>query len=396
MTDEPSAPTSPSPSPFDPQWPGTPDAQWPAACSVWDVGRHPKLPWITLACNKDDFGAIMVIDAQSGALVSVSTSDETTGWANEGLVLWDRTGTRLCTNADTGGIAVLEGAAFVGLNHPARGRDGATHYAWVDHRIYADTNTLFDPKHTAGWARFEFPKSRELLWTTDGFRWNENINAVVGRTDPTEDVVNENRRLIAYDPVRDTVLYDRAAGDVMPLRWSLDGRWILTAQRPSAGGSADVILIDGDDGKETHRLQPKHGTAGRMSVSNDGDVVASSSRRPAPTEEMLHATELWRHGKPPVELPVVDGVAIAWAPDASGLAWLDARGTVTIIDVTTARPVTTFSAPEPAVPGTGSKPFAGHTELLWVSPSRIAVVGAHYASIYALDGTRIAQFTAPS
>ncbi|MEX1363147.1 MAG: hypothetical protein AB1Z98_08480, partial [Nannocystaceae bacterium] len=54
-------------------------------------------PWVTLACNKDDFGAILVLDARSGSMVSATTSDTTTGWAHEGLVRWDASGTRLAT-----------------------------------------------------------------------------------------------------------------------------------------------------------------------------------------------------------------------------------------------------------------------------------------------------------
>ncbi len=377
---------------FDPKWPATPDAKWPAGCLVWDVGVHPTLPWVTLACNKSDFGAILVIDAQSGALVSVSTADETVGWANEGLVLWDGTGTRLCTNAEGSGIALLERAAFVGLNHVADARDGATHYAWVDHRIYTDTNHLFDPERGV---HFDVPASRELRWTIDGFRWNASIGAVVGQVDPTEDVVVAARRLVAYDPARDAVLYDRATGDIRNVQWSGNGRWVLAGQRPPSGGPAEVLLIDGNTGREARRFSPKLGDYGRMSVSDEGDVVVASSHRPAPTAAIDHATQLWRQGKPPVELPVRAGVDIAWSPDGSGMAWLDERRTITLVDVATARVVTTLSAPEPKAPG-GSEGEGGRAELLWVGPARLAVVGFHYVSVYALDGSRVAEFVAPS
>lgn len=78
---EPSIPSPPPDTPqdaFDPKWPGDPNAAWPQGCIVWDVGQHPELPWVTLACNKDDFGAILVLDARSGSMISATTSDETT------------------------------------------------------------------------------------------------------------------------------------------------------------------------------------------------------------------------------------------------------------------------------------------------------------------------------
>lgn len=390
------------PNAFDPGWPGDPEARWPQGCYVWDVGMHPKLPWLTLACNKDDFGAIMVIDAHSGSMVSATTSGESTGWANEGLVLWDATGTRLCTNADGSGIAVLEAAAFAGLNHTTEGRDGGTFYAWVDHRIYTDTNHLFDPKHDEGWSRFELAASREILWDIDGFRWNANIDAVVGRIRAAEGSPPETRRLMAYAPARDAVVYDRALGDVGRIHWSPDGRWVLTHERAPSGGPAHVIVIDGNDGRETRRFLPKHGFPGRSSVSNRGDVIVTSSMRPSPRDAMAHALELWRTGVGPVELAVRDLVEVAWSPDSHGVALLDERGTITVFDVATAKALTTIAASEPTPPASlpdwakPAKPFqSGQTTMLWVSPDRLAVVGGYYASIYSLDGSRIAQFIAP-
>lgn len=386
---------------FDPQWPGDPDARWPQGCYIQDLGVHPKLPWLTVACSKNDFGAIVILDVHAGSLVSVSTTDEQVGWENSGLALWDATGTRLATNADTNSIAVLESGAFVGLNNPNDARDHETHYAWVDHRIYTDTNNLFDPKHDEGWTR-GFESKRTLDWTIRGFRWNANIGAVVGTVRSGEETPAERRalRLVAYAPARDVVVYDNALGDVGDPGWSPDGRWLITEEREH-DGDPDIILIDGNHGQQTRPFRPKYRGSSRKWVSNNGDILVTSYARPEPRDPLVRAVELWRPGQPPTELMARDVSKAAWSPDAAGFALFEQNRTITLFDVATAKSINVFAAPIPTPPDglpdwLKPKDAGDYANLLWVSPDRLAVVGSYYVSVYALDGSQIAQYIVPS
>src|SRR5689334_6078104 len=115
---------------------------WPSKCLIENVAVHPTQPWLAVACtdSENERGAVLVLDAQTGAVRSVATRDGYVGWSDAGLLRWHPDGRSIATNVDTNGIALLDGTEWIGSAYPDDTRDGGVGYVWVDARMFTDTD----------------------------------------------------------------------------------------------------------------------------------------------------------------------------------------------------------------------------------------------------------------
>ncbi len=372
---------------------------------------HPRLPWLTLACTNPahiERGAIIVVDVQAGSLVSVTeTTDGGAGWYGDGpLVLWNATGDRLCSNVATSGIGLFERATLAARNFPDDAADSPVDYAWVDHRIFTNRGNFFDPKNDERMGRFDFEVVSDINWTIDVFKWNAELGAVVGAAFPAEGTDADKVELVAYAPQRDQLIYRKPLAQNAPgqrgylrMAWSPSRRWLAA----SAGSSGSVLdVYDTMNGGRVRRVTLGRANERSVIVGDDGALIGySSNAHPVGDDQGALVEKLAPTGarmqlsteRPWAETSELAPI-MAMSPDESALAVFLADSTLAVFDLKSGEHRRTFPV---AIPGEASaaKQNLPRVGVLWISPTHVALVGAHFVDVWSVEGTRVAEFAMP-
>ena len=403
-------PKSADPPPDDPTWPVQPNPRWPRNCLIEDLGVHPHQPWLTLACSDPEGkvdGALLVIDVQSGSLLSVSPADGNAGWYGDGgLVLWNAKGDRLASNVWTNSIGLFERGAAVSVNSPDETRDNPVDYAWVDHRIYTDTGHFFDPKNEETGGRFGFEPVEGIVWSIDTFKWVPKLGAVVGAAypdkyrDPDLQLDPNAVQLVAYAPQRQKVVYrESIAPYILELRWSANRRWAVGQRKldyPRSAKESVLDVYDTHSGKLSRQVSVPGSQLRKIAVRDDGLLVTASYSTVDASAKVK--TEVFApdgsHSVLSESMPWPDGAALgsngALSLRGTGFAQLLRDESIALFDLTTGKHQHTFPAPVPPPPGRADQP--SYASVLWISDTRLATVGPHFVRIWSVDGTRVASF----
>ncbi|HVI03739.1 MAG TPA: hypothetical protein VM869_33835 [Enhygromyxa sp.] len=381
--------------------------RWPRGCLIENVAPHPTQPWLAVACTNAELeqGAVMIFDAQTGALRSAAIHEGYVGWSDPGLLRWHPDGRRIATNVDTNGIALLDGTTWVGFAYPDDTRDGGVGYVWIDERMYTDTANLFEIQ--PGDARFEF----ETLDAPalQGIEWNEQLGAVVGRV---------GTGVAAYDPLERIVVYQNDLAEYGARgtpRYSPDGRWCVRWQ-PAVHPAADALLfIDGDTGEVHGTRQPTSPRVDELVWGPNGALAVRSyvhhigGPRSDVRIDLFFASERRqtldlgaRRVQASHDVPEASGMA--WSPDANGLALLLDGQEVRVHDARSGAVLSSFIAPAPAIPdglpdyytNAHLPDFGRPGDLLWLEQHRLIRVAPHFVSVWTIDGQKVAEFVVGS
>ena len=377
---------------------------WPSKCLIENVAVHPTQPWLAVACtdSENERGAVLVLDAQTGAVRSVATRDGYVGWSDAGLLRWHPDGRRIATNVDTNGIALLDGTEWIGSAYPDDTRDGGVGYVWVDARMFTDTDHFFEI--TTGDPCFEFASLGGPAFA--GIEWNAQIGAAVGRV---------GTGIAAFDPRRSAVLYENPLAEQRGTpRFAPDGRWCVCVQTAVHPASDELLFVDADRGvvhgtrrPSSPRIDelvwgPRDALAVRSYVHHIGgapsdvhvDLFVAGERQ---TTIDLGARRVQAsHG-------TADTSGMAWSPDGDGIALLLDREEVAVFDARTGKQLSSFAARAPAIPRglpdhyrNGHRPAYGFPgDLVWLPGQRIVRIAPHFTSVWTLDGQRIAELIVP-
>lgn len=407
----------PTPSDASPPWPFQADASWPRGCLVENVAMHPSEPWIAVACTnaKAELGAVLVFDAQTGAIRSTTPIDNYVGWSDPHLLRWHPDGVRLGTNLSTNGIALLDHAAYVGAVFPDETRDGGVEYVWVGDQMFTSTGSLFEIQEGDWRFDLEMQAGVEELGL-QAIEWNATQTFVVGRVD---------LGIVAYDPIARRMVYAQPLDGDLPSKnkpkttpasptVSPDGRWVARQHYTVSPNPDEILFVNGDTG-EIHGLRTASSPRiARMIWALDGSLAVSCHVHNIggpPTQRHL---DLFVAGerKTVIDLGarVIEGSysvpeagPIAWSPTADGVALLLANQQVQVLDATTGKALSSFHAPAPAIPPGlpdwytgGHRPDFGFPgDLMWVHQQRLIRIAPHFVSMWSMDGTKIAEFVVP-
>lgn len=381
-------------------------ARWPRRCLIENVAPHPTQPWLAVACTnaEEEHGAVMVVDALTGALRSVATHDGYVGWSDAGLLRWHPDGRRIATNVDTNGIALLDGTQWVGMAFPDDTRDGGVGYVWVDERMFTDTNDFFEIH--PGDARFDLP----TLDAPDlaAIEWNASIGAVVGRV---------GTGIAAYDPRKATVLYENsleAHGQGGTPRVSPNGRWCVRWQHAVHPASDELLFVHGDTGKVHGVRRPSSPRVDELVWGRAGTLAVSSYVHHIGGPKSDVHVDVFVDGelRRTIDLgarriqgshSVAEASGIAWSPDCNGLALLLDGQEVAIYDAHSAALLSKFEARAPGIPPglpehytKGHRPEYGFPgDLVWLEGQRLVRIAPHFMSVWTLDGQKIAELVVP-
>jgi hypothetical protein len=386
-------------------WPVQPSPRWPSKCLIENVAVHPDRPWLAVACTdaENQRGAVLVFDAQAGALRSSTSFDDYVGWSEQpGLLRWHPDGRRLATNLGTNGIALLDGARIVGDAWPDEGRDSGVRHVWVDEaRMFADTGALFEIRE--GDSRFDFeaigsPKFEQI-------EWNAATGAVVGRV---------GQGIAAFAPPGRRLLYQHTLADLPPaccMRWSGDGRWCARVHRGRRPANDEIVVFDGDDGRRVYTLATSLPHFDELRWGSGGALLVRSHGLDQRTTHL----DIVRRGRVEVTIQLVprqiqashavpEASGIAWSPDGHGVALLLDRQEVRLLDASRGLALSTFAAPAPAIPDglpdhyrNGHPP--GHDKpggLIWLGMQRLVRLAPHFVGFWSIDGQKVAQFVVPT
>lgn len=385
------------------EWPEQVDARWPESCLVENLGVHPSKPWLALACtnSKAGSGAVLVFAVERGKLLSVTPHDDFVGWSeNRAVLRWHPNGRMLASNVGTNGIGLFDRASFVGAAHPDETRDSGVEYVWIGDRVFTDTGDLFAIEPGV---RTKFTTSQTVpAWFE--LEWNAELQAVVG---PTE------KGLAAYDPLEQTLLYDRALDkrdDLRVLSTSADGRGIVFVTNRKLAAPQELLVFDTKDGSLLHTLQPSGaqvdtlvwGPEGRLAVSSTGARKRGDAVAPH-LDIFLGAqrTSLKLGARRLKATNTVDAAgSLAWSPDGRTVALLFEDQELRLVASETAKVIRSFPAPaapiSPALPPFYSMPARpkGHGGVLWVGAYCVRLA-PHFVSVFSVEGKKLHEWVVP-
>ncbi len=385
------------------EWPEQVDARWPESCLVENLGVHPSKPWLALACtnSKAGSGAVLVFDVERGRLVSVTPHHDYVGWSENPAVLrWHPNGKMLASNVGTNGIGLFDRASYVGAAHPDETRDSGVEYVWIGDRVFTDTGDLFAIQPGE---QFKFPASQTVP-TWFEFAWNAELQAVVG---PTE------KGLAAYDPLKQTLLYDRALDkrdELRELGISADGRRIAFLSSRKLAAPQELLVFDTKDGSLLHTLQPSGAQVDTLVWGPEGRLAVTSAgarKRGEPAAQHLdifrgaQRTSLKLGARRLKAAKTVDEAgSLAWSPDGRTLALLFEDQELRLIASDTAKVIRSFPAPaapiSPALPPFYSKPTGpqGHGGVLWVGAHCVRLA-KHFVGVFSVEGKKLHEWVVP-
>ncbi|MEQ1504354.1 MAG: hypothetical protein ABMB14_19090 [Myxococcota bacterium] len=383
------------PAPPPPEPPETPvpidPNPWPTGCEIEDAAVHPTRPWLAVACTNhgEERGAVLVFDTAAGTIHWVTELEGYVGWSDDEVLRWHPDGERLVTNVDTNGLALLVNGELIGRAHPDETRDHGVRVVWVGDRLYADTRALFEIQPGD---RFEFDELDAPRIGNMG--WNAAIQAVVGQ--------NENR-IVAYDPVRERVVYDApldAYGDRGQVSFSPDRRWAVREQSVSKAIPGEryldvrdqLLFVNGDTGKVHGLRDPSspvlHAT--RWGASGVLAVVSKVHESGGPghgrrLEVFRDGERSWTSDLGEREIRRVSGpggfTGMAWSPSGALLAVLLDRDEVRVLDRDSGAVRATFTAPGP-----------DRAPLAWTDETHLVRVRDTFVAAWTLDGRKVAEW----
>ncbi len=377
-----------------------PKIPWPKGCLIENAAVHPQQPWLAVACTNPEAetGAVVVVDARSGAVRSVAPHEGYVGWSGAGLLQWHPDGERVVSNIDTNGIGLFGPSDWEASLFPDDTRDGGVDYVWVDAKqLYLDTGHL--TSFVSGERRFDFPDS-DAPWLNH-MRWNPTLGAVVG--------IEDWASFVAYDPVKKRKVFDKriVAEGRGHLSLSADGH--LGVQRVFGRHPApDQIIFFRDDEADPMPAQiltsPNidqiyWGPAANLAVTSYQHNIGAD-----PTNRVV---DLFVDGARTITIPLglrrprysglEEAGPVAWAPDGKGIALLlDGSGLV-VHDTKTGKELASFDAPAPKVP-VGIPDHISREEqggLVWVGPDRLVRIGSHFVTVWSTTGERIDEHVVP-
>lgn len=372
---------------------------WPQGCLVENVAAHPREPWVAVACTNPEaeIGAVVVVDARSGALRSVAEHQGYVGWSGAGLLQWHPDGERVVSNLDTNGIGLFGPSAWEASLFPDDGRDHGVRYVWVDdEHLYVDTGQLVS--FVPGETRFDFPES-DAPWLAD-MRWHAKLNAVVGIADWAS--------FVAYDPrAGRTVLETRVVPEGKGhLSLSSDGS--LGVQRVFATPPApDQLVFFRDDAEimpaqtaSSPRIDQIYwGRARNLAVTSYVHHIGGD-----PTDRVVdlfvdgvRTTSIALGKRRPRNSGPEEAGAVAWSPDGTGVALLLDGVHVAVYDAKNGDELVRFDAPAPKV-SEGTPDYVSREEhggLIWVSADRLVRVGSHFVTVWSITGEKIQEYVVP-
>jgi len=388
-------------------WPAQPNARWPARCLIENVAVHPVEPWLAAACTdtENQRGAVLVFDARAGTLLSSTSFEGYVGWSQSpGVLRWHPGGTRLATNVDTNGIAVLDRGRVVGHAFPDQTRDSGVRYVWVGDQIFTDTGALFEIHE--GDYRFDFDATGAPFF--DDLAWNAATGAAVGRV---------RTGLAAFDPLRKKLLYQVSPESLAShrQRWSSDGRWCALVSNRAPHGPDDVQIYNADDGRQQWTVQPSSPQIDGVHWAPDGSLLVLSHlydpKARARTQKRLdvvrrgrvEATIALAAREIQANMSVPEASGIASSPTGDGFALLLDRQELQIFDARSGKALSTFHAPAPPIPAglpsyyrDGNQALFGFPgDLLWAAPQRLVRLAPHFVAFWSLDGNKVAEFVVP-
>jgi hypothetical protein len=389
-------------------WPAQPNARWPARCLIENIAVHPVEPWLAVACTdaENERGAVLVFDARAGTLLSSTSFEGYVGWSQSpGVLRWHPGGTRLATNVDTNGIAVVDRARVVGRAFPDETRDSGVRYVWVGDQIFTDTGALFEIHE--GDHRLDFDSTGAPFF--DDIAWNAATGAVVGRV---------MTGLAAFDPLRKKLLYQvspEPEASHRTQRWSADGRWCALVSNRSPLEPDDVQIYNADDGRHQWTVRPSSPQIDDVHWAPDGSLLVRSHRYDPKTRARTNKRlEVVRSGRVEATIAlaareiqvngsVPEASIVASSPTGEGFALLLDRQELQIFDARSGKALSTFRAPAPPIPAglpsyyrDGNQALAGFPgDLLWVAPQRLVRLAPHFVAFWSLDGDKVAEFVVP-
>lgn len=391
----------------DTSWPRPANPAWPRGCLIENAAIHPYEPWLAVACTNSEAetGAILVFDAQTGSLRSSTTLDGYVGWSDAGLLRWHGDGVRLATNVGTNGIALLDRAELVGMAFPNDTRDGGVTYVWIGDELFTDTGALF--RIEPGDERFDFDELD--IPDFQAIAWHEQARVVVGRV---------GRGLAAYDPIAARLVYHAkldAYGEFNHLSPSPDGRWCVARRFAVPPASDELLFVEGASGRVHGIRTPSLPRIDQLAWSSGGALALSCYVHHLGGARGPRHVDIFREGERRLTIDlgahaitashaIPDASGIAWSPAGDGLALLLDRQRVQVFDAQTAKLLTSFDAPAPAIPA-GLPDYYMQSkrhelgcpgDLMWLHRQYLVRIAPHFVSIWSLEGTEIARFVVPT
>lgn len=406
------APASPAPSRDvapEEAWPVQPNAQWPRGCLIKWASAHATQPWVALACAtaEDDYdevtGALIVVDAGTGTLRSVTAFDE--GVSDfEDRLRWHPDGTRIAVNIGTNGLAIVDRGTAGKIGNPDDGRDHGYDFVFVGARLFLDMGGYFVP---GAIAEHEVVEPETAFYRVE---YNEAAKVVVGFD---RDVLlglspTERRRVFS---VKTDGIYPRCAHD--GLRCSV----VVDADNlPKQDGVRPqrLRLFDGANGRQVADITPSGPLIDHITWSHRGRVAFTSHRylrrggRAAEHIDIVRDDRLITSidvGRERVRggYGVDEGGDLSWSSDGRRLwALLDAKHVVAY-DAETGHEVSRMEAIAPPLPSwmKTTTRFQGLRQddhaagvILAAGEERVLRIGEHFVSVWTLNGERLATWTA--
>jgi hypothetical protein len=360
---------------------------------------------LAAACaTRDDGGAVLLVDLETGQLRSVFEYPESVGWPGRDLLHWHPSGDRLVTNISTNAIGVVEPSGFVARALPDDGRDHGVRSLWAGDVLFADTGDLFDVKPLDDWLPGQ---PTGAPWMSE-MTWSESLGAVVGRTDDA---------IVAFDPAAKEVVHRKVVGEPgNSSSFSPDGAWFVE-QKTFSPEPIEIAVFEVrppwrawmvEPNGATLRAAPSWGPNGRLALYTTDYERDYDRRKELGTPYVRPRFEFVKRGeivrKVALETPLEADMVfyevphIQWSPGGGQVAMLAQGERVQVFEWSSGRMVKDFRAPAPLPPSDG-KPhsYLAHGgrpgALLWATPDRFVRLDHHFIHIWNADGEEVGELT---